>query len=151
MDWDPSLAFTAVMEMRPGLHPTRASMLTAALGSAMTEADPPDRWAFAREYLDRECPQVPEGALPRRWTITPGSLTECQRCGEAIVLVHSGKDTGVYYTISHPHEWKCQATEERPVQSHEPKRYATGEVAPSIWTPQPTPNHPADEPPASAG
>lgn len=53
MDLDPSLAFTAVLEMRPGnTDPT----LTRRLAAAMTLANPPDRWAFAREWLDANAP-----------------------------------------------------------------------------------------------
>ena len=50
---DPSLAFTAVLEMRPGLNDPEACRL---LAEAMTAANPPDRWAFARGWLDEHRP-----------------------------------------------------------------------------------------------
>jgi hypothetical protein len=56
MDLDPSLAFTAVIEMRPGLGD--ASELVKELAEAMSAANPPDRWAFARSWLDEHEPLV---------------------------------------------------------------------------------------------
>jgi hypothetical protein len=55
MNLDPSLAFTAIIEMRPGLRGDQGELI-ARLAAAMTAANPPDRWAFARAWLDREVP-----------------------------------------------------------------------------------------------
>lgn len=61
MDLDPSLAFTAILEMRPGnTDPT----LSRRLAAAMSAANPPDRWAFARAWLNTHAPDpgAPAGA-----------------------------------------------------------------------------------------
>ena len=50
MDLDPSLAYTALLEMWP--EPTWPEHLTAELAKAMAEANPPDRWAFARDWIE---------------------------------------------------------------------------------------------------
>jgi hypothetical protein len=56
MDLDPSLAFTAMLEMRPGMPEAEARPIRAELAAAMSAANPPDRWAFAREWLDKHSP-----------------------------------------------------------------------------------------------
>jgi hypothetical protein len=53
---DPTLAFTAILELRPGLPGPRAAELRVALGDAMTAANPRDRWSFARDWLDEHEP-----------------------------------------------------------------------------------------------
>jgi hypothetical protein len=76
---DPSLAFTALLEMWPGF--TQMSMLdthplTAGLAKAMSESDPPDRWKFARRWIDAH---VKADATPRykiTWTYRGGGEME---------------------------------------------------------------------------
>jgi hypothetical protein len=51
MNLDPSLAFTAVLELRPNLADRKAREYTAKLADAMTEGNPPDRWTFAKVWL----------------------------------------------------------------------------------------------------
>lgn len=61
--------------------------------------------------------------------LVDNSETICKRCGRVIVLmamVRGGK-----YILAHPSlikrkEWKCQPTEQFPVRSHVPVRYADG-------------------------
>jgi hypothetical protein len=47
MDLDPSLAFTALLEM----WPAAPAGTSAKLAAAMTAANPKDRWAFARDWI----------------------------------------------------------------------------------------------------
>jgi hypothetical protein len=69
MDLDPSLAYTAIIEMRPGLGMVKVHDLTARLAAAMTAANPRDRWAFARQWLNAELAEpgttTPERIDPR--------------------------------------------------------------------------------------
>lgn len=53
---DRTLAFTAILEMRPGLTDDEARPIITGLAAAMTAANPPDRWAFARAWLDEHYP-----------------------------------------------------------------------------------------------
>lgn len=48
MNLDPSIAYTALLELWPE-HMDRPE--TSELADAMTAADPPDRWAFARRWI----------------------------------------------------------------------------------------------------
>lgn len=52
---DPSLAFTAIIELRPGLEDPRGE-IRSALAAAMTAANPANRWEFARAWLDYHHP-----------------------------------------------------------------------------------------------
>ena len=53
MNLDPTLAFTAVIELRPAnTDPT----LKTRLAEAMTAANPANRWKFARAWLDGNAP-----------------------------------------------------------------------------------------------
>lgn len=56
MNIDRTLAFTAVIEMRPGLPADEAEVLTTGLAEAMHAANPADRWAFAKSWLDAADP-----------------------------------------------------------------------------------------------
>lgn len=51
---DPTLAFSALMELDPAFPSTpepQAGMRVAELAAAMTKASPPDRWKFARQWI----------------------------------------------------------------------------------------------------
>lgn len=55
MNLDQSLAFTALIEMWPGYAEGTddgGSSLVATLAASMTVANPPDRWAFARQWIE---------------------------------------------------------------------------------------------------
>ena len=54
MNLDPTLAFSAVIEMRPGIG--NSSEVRERLAEAMSAANPPDRWEFARRWLDEHAP-----------------------------------------------------------------------------------------------
>jgi hypothetical protein len=76
---DRTLAFTAVLEWRPGITDLAARPLIDGLAAAMTAANPRDRWQFAGWWLDREANrerdaallayllQLPEGDVPRNY------------------------------------------------------------------------------------
>jgi hypothetical protein len=54
MDLDRTLAFTAVLDLHPrgrSMTDAEAQPIRAALAEAMSEANPLDRWAFARIWL----------------------------------------------------------------------------------------------------
>jgi hypothetical protein len=100
---DPSLAFTALLEMWPGFgqmslldtHP-----LTAALAKAMGESDPPDRWKFARRWIDAA---ALADATPRykiTWAYSGGGKMEgADRYTWAQVEHEAGYDDGDRTTV----------------------------------------------------
>jgi len=51
MNLDPSLAHTAIIELYPSMTEAEAAPLRRDLAQAMTEANPGDRWAFAKSWL----------------------------------------------------------------------------------------------------
>lgn len=51
MDLDPTLAFTAVLELYPGMTNEQSRPLIDGLAQAMDEHNPPDRFEFARGWL----------------------------------------------------------------------------------------------------
>lgn len=70
--------------------------------------------------------------------MTPDSLTTCQRCGAEVVLAMAQMArSGHYVLASDPQrfEWRCMTTPAKPVQSHEPARYANGVQAPPLAEP----------------
>jgi hypothetical protein len=65
-DLDRTLAFTAVIELRPGLTADVGAGLTKRLAEAMSAEDPKDRWTWARDWLDRHAPIRPAAATDPR-------------------------------------------------------------------------------------
>lgn len=82
MNLDPTLAFTAVIELRPGRTDSRE--LTAALTEAMTKASPPDRWAFARAWLDEHAPVNNPRVTEAKWDALADWLRDKYRTGRFI-------------------------------------------------------------------
>lgn len=58
MDLDPSLAYTAVLELCRPLTTDVSRPLVADLATAMSESNPRNRWAFARSWLAANAPDT---------------------------------------------------------------------------------------------